>query len=159
MAESIVGIVEEVINNGKGKGSGVRINGSKYGVYDPAAANMDAIEVGMNVSLRYTEKDGGGGVKYKNVQGRITPVKGDVAATAPPAPAGGGVVGGREQAIIRQNALTNAVNYAIAKDLDGTDTVIRIAQEFEEYTSGALKNKENKKADAEMEEAFNVMDA
>ena len=158
MAESIVGIVEEVINNGKGKGSGVRINGSKYGVYDPAAANMDAIEAGMNVSLRFTEKDGGGGIKYKNVQGRITPVKGDVAATAPPAPSGG-VVGGREQAIIRQNALTNAVNFGVANGATDTAVIVKIAQEFEEYTSGALKNKENKKADAEMEEAFNVMDA
>lgn len=157
MAESIVGIVEEVINNGKGKGSGVRINGSKYGVYDPAAANMDAIEAGMNVSLRYTEKDGGGGIKYKNVQGRITPVKGDVAATAPAAPQG--VVGGREQAIIRQNALTNAVNFGVAQGVDDTNVIIGIAQAFEEYTSGALKNKANAEADKEMEEAFNVMDA
>ena len=128
-------------------------------MFDPAASNMDAIEVGMNVSLRYTEKAGGGGITYKNVQGRITPVKGDVAATAPPAPAGGGVVGGREQAIIRQNALTNAVNFGIANGATDTAVIIKIAQEFEEYTSGALKNKENKKADEEMEEAFNVMDA
>ena len=43
----------------------------------------------------------------------------------------------RERAIIRQNALTNAVNYATG-GTHTVDTIIDIARQFEAYTSGQI---------------------
>jgi hypothetical protein len=70
----------------------------------------------------------------------------------------------RERAIIRQNALTNAVNYFTSvegvspdKDTD-IDTIIQIAMGFEEYTSGDLLKKVQAEMKAEMDEAFDVTD-
>lgn len=159
MSESVVGIVEEVINNGKGKGSGVRILGHKYGVYDPADAGLDAIAEGTTVSLRFKEKDGGGGITYKNVQGKITTVKDGTPVTASPeaAPAGGTTGGSKyrkngeeggfpiharayERALDRRNALTNAVAMASYSTVAvSPEDIIELARKFEAYTTGDLE--------------------
>ena len=146
----MVGVVEEVINNGKGKGSGLRIAGHKYGVYDPSDAGLDTIATGTTVSFRYKEKDGGGGITYKNIQGIITTMKDGAIVTPTPAPAaasGGkgnfrknGEEGGfplharcYERALDRRNALqcaTQMLPNASAED------VLALARKFEEYTTG-----------------------
>lgn len=146
MAESIRGIVEEVINNGKGKGSGVRIEGKKYGVYDPADAGLDQVTVGSEVSFRFNEKPGTGGITYKNITGKITTVTAGSGAVASVPSNVNTVSLGRDRAIIRQNALTNAVNacaqFSITVEGDEIiDSIIKTAMRFEEYTSGDLDQK------------------
>lgn len=154
MAEQIVGIVEEVMDNGKGKGSGLRVGGKKYGVYDPAASRLGDVNVGDNVSFRYTEKTGSGGIVYKNVQGVITPTSAPATATAAAAPNNKNYRNGNfpidpldgQRSIIRQNALTNAVKSlsieddCIASDKidEYADSVIALARRFEAYTAGDM---------------------
>lgn len=155
MAESIRGIVEEVINNGKGKGSGIRIEGKKYGVYDPADAGLDTVTVGSEVSFRFNEKSGSGGVTYKNIAGKITTVT-SAGTTPTHVPNNANTVSlGRDRAIIRQNALTNAVKvvttFLPSEGNDIVDECIKIAMRFEEYTSGDLDQKILK----EMDDSFN----
>ena len=154
----VTGIVEEVIDNDKGKGSGVRIAGHKFGVYDPADANLDAVAVGTTVYLRYKEVDKGAGIVYKNVQGKITTVKDGTPVTALPeatASSGGGKSSGGyrkngeaggfpihpkayERALDRRNALNAAV--AVLGNLSSNaDDVIKLAREFEAYTTGDLE--------------------
>lgn len=152
MSESIVGIVEEVINNGKGKGSGIRINGRKYGVYDPADAGLDEVAAGTTVSFRFSEKESGGKFPYLNVQGKITTVKDGTALTATSGSSGGGKryrangeEGGfpihpqaYERALDRRNALTAAVALATANKISDTKKIVEIAREFEAYTTGDI---------------------
>lgn len=169
MAETIRGIVEEVMNNGVGKGSGIRIEGKKYGVYDPGAAKLGAVNVGQEVSFRYTERPdkANPSVSYKNISGAITVVA---------AGSGGATVGAssvpsninsvslsRDRAIIRQNALTNAVKVVteigdqygiIGADGNVVDAIISTAMKFEEYTSGDM----DKNIMAEVEAGFNPED-
>ncbi len=176
MAETMQGVVEEVINNGTGKGSGVRIGGHKYGVYNPEESGLDAISVGDSVSLRFTKKDGTGGITYKNVNGKITKMTGSaassVAAAAPPAvPArsygGKGVfpipLDDGQRSIIRQNALTNARELVCKTIKDGakidtkvTDTIIGIAKEFEAYTAGDIERFAAKEADKTVDDGFEI---
>jgi hypothetical protein len=67
----------------------------------------------------------------------------------------------RERAIIRQNALTNAVNFCIAscttEELSEEEVIIT-AMKFEKYTSGDMLKEAASKAKAEMDEAFDVTD-
>ena len=175
MAETMQGVVEEVINNGTGKGSGVRIGGHKYGVYNPEESGLDAINVGDSVSLRFTKKGGTGGITYKNVNGKITKMTGgaasSVAASAPtPAPRSYGSKGvfpipldDGQRSIIRQNALTNARELVCKTLKDGskidtkvTDTIIGIAKEFEAYTAGDIERFAAKEADKTVEDGFEI---
>ncbi len=175
MTESIVGIVEEVINNGKAKGSGIRIAGKKYGVFDPAAQGMDDIQEGNQVSFRYKEKPSpDGSLIYKNIMGKITVTTGSAisptTADAPakpstPARSYGGYSKGvfpvpaldGTRSIIRQNSITNAVN--LTKGLVNAKTslpamarlVIETAMMFEAYSSGDLDAAEAEAAIAELE--------
>ena len=147
MSNEVIGIVEEVMNNGKAKGSGLRVGGLKYGVFDPADQGLDKISAGDNVSFRFVEKDSGGKWPYKNVQGKVTKVAGTVAATPTDASVGGkrwranGEEGGfpihqraYERALDRRNATQVA-----ARMLEPGATaqmVIEFAKEIEDYTTG-----------------------
>ncbi len=160
----MVGIIEEIINNGKGKGSGVRIAGHKYGVYDPADAGLEELSVGTTVSLRFNEKDAGGGIVYKNVAGKITTVKDGAPVTAVAATTTGGASKGGfrkngeeggfpinarayERALDRRNALQCASGLAIGLELDA-DGIIALAKQFEAYSCG------DDMADADAARAF-----
>lgn len=157
MSEQLVGVVEEVINNGTGKGSGLRVGGKKYGVYDPVASRLNTINVGDNVSFRYTEKPGSGGVVYKNVQGVITVTTATPTVTenTNTSPAQKVYSRGKfpidprdgQRSIIRQNALTNARELwvdmlGVVSDTEGKDMeklvedIIDTARRFESYTAG-----------------------
>lgn len=156
--ESIVGIVEEVINNGKGKGSGLRIGGHKYGVYDPDDAGLDTVSVGTTVSLRYKTAEKGG-ITYKNVTGKVTTVKDGTAVTAPVATAAGAASSGGsrggfrkngeeggfpihslayERALDRRNAIATATALAGAfpAKLKTVEDVFEVARRIEAYTTG-----------------------
>jgi len=174
MSENIIGIIEEVIDNGKGKGSGIRVGGAKYGVYDPAASGMEGVSVGDNVSFRFTPKDGSGGIVYKNLQGMITKVAAGVASTTAAAPAPAASSGGRgrggfpigledgQRSIIRQNALTNArelychAAWPMEAESSMTDEIIRVAREFEAYTTGDIERFAAQEAVKAVEEGFEV---
>jgi len=172
---NVIGIIEEVIDNGKGKGSGIRVGGAKYGVYDPAASGMGDVSVGDNVSFRFAEKDGSGGIVYKNLQGRITKTAAGATVAAAPASAatparsygGKGVfpvpLDDGSRAIIRQNALTNARELVCKTLADGgkispkvIETVIDIAKQFESYTSGDIERFAAEAATEAVEEGFEL---
>jgi len=172
MSENVIGIIEEVIDNGKGKGSGIRVGGAKYGVYDPTASGMGDVAVGDNVSFRFSTKDGSGGIVYKNLQGRITKTAAGASPTAvaPPAASGGGSSRGRggfpigledgQRSIIRQNALTNARELYVGTGGDmtprTTSLIIDLAREFEAYTTGDIERFAAEEALAAVEAGFEV---
>lgn len=145
MAEHVIGIVDEVNNNGKGKGSSLRVNGLKYGIWDPSEAGMDDVEVGNQVSFRFkvTSKNG---IDYKNIQGKVTKTTGDVANTAPARGTGSGYrrhgeEGGfpiharaYERALDRREAVRNAVA-ALGAGKTASE-YLTMAKEFEAYTTG-----------------------
>ena len=156
MAEQMTGVVEEII-----AGKKIKVGGRNYSAFDGAAAGINMLNVGDSVSFSYVEKPGTGkfaGITFKNIQGKVTKMT---------APAGGAPSNtkamppsDRERAIIRQNALTNAVNYftSVHNTYGETDVddIIQIAMGFEEYTSGDLLKKVQAEMKAEMDEAFDV---
>ena len=121
MAENVTGVLEDVVDNGKGKGSHIRVGGYKYGVYDPADAGLADLTTGDSVSFRYKEttKDT---ITYKNIIGRVTKMTSPVsAATSPAAPTKGNFgrvfpvpVTHGDRSIIRQNSVTNATHILTA---------------------------------------------
>lgn len=147
----ITGIVQEVINNGVGKGSGIRVDGSKYGCFDPVKSGVDVIAVGDEVQFEWTQKG-----QYKNIQGRVnkTGLTGTPVPVEPSSSGGKKSWGGNkgvfpvpaldgQRSIIRQNSVTNAVNlFKHTTDTNAIDNqeaaeaVIEIARIFEEYSSG-----------------------
>ena len=157
-------LVDEVQSRGIGKGSGIVVMGLKYGCYDPAKHNLDAINAGDVVTFAY--KDTG---KYKNVQGTINKVSAGTGAptTAPAKPF---VPKGRsfgafpidpldgQRSIIRQNSVTNAVNLMKAFPISGelssdelAQDVISLARKFEAYSSGDLDKEEVDQAMKDLE--------
>ena len=159
MAEQMTGVVEEVV-----AGKKLKIGGRTYSAFDGAAAGIPAINVGDSVSFQYVEKAGTGkfaGITFKNIQGKVTKMTAPAAGSAP-SNTKAMPPSDRERAIIRQNALTNAVNYFnnINKTTgdDDIDAIIQIAMGFEEYTSGDLLKKVQAEVKAEIDEAFDVTD-
>lgn len=153
----LTGIVQEVINNGIGKGSGLRVDGVKYGAYDPVKTGFgnNEIQMGDEVTFEWSQRG-----QYKNIMGRVT----KTGNTGTPAPASAspkpqGRSGGKgysrgvfpipvddmQRSIIRQNSVTNAV--AIVTKFEGDDVVdaetaakrvIEVAQILEEYSAGDI---------------------
>ena len=160
MAEQMTGVVEEVV-----AGKKLKIGGRTYSAFDGAAAGIPAINVGDSVSFQYVEKAGTGkfaGITFKNIQGKVTKMTAPAAGSAP-SNTKAMPPSDRERAIIRQNALTNAVNYFTSSTSheaseDDIDAIIQIAMGFEEYTSGDLLKKVQAEVKAEMDEAFDVTD-
>jgi len=103
--------------------------------------NLLSVNKGDTVEFNFTQKG-----QYKNIDGPVTVVGGQQQAPAQPAKGYSSPVPRaddteRQRMIVRQNALTNAVTFALGNLKKGevtTDTVIQIAQEFEYYTSGDL---------------------
>ena len=148
MSNEVIGVVQEVYDNGVGKGSGIRVGGLKYGVYDPAKSGMAGISEGDQVSFVF--KDAG---KYKNIQGKITKTSGGLADTPTPTVAantGGkrwrnnGEEGGfpihqraYERALDRRNALNASTAFWAMQDVVPTiNDILTVAKDFEDYTTG-----------------------
>lgn len=106
--------------------------------------------VGDGVSFNYKEKESGGRTYY-NISSTVSKTSAGPAQELASVPAGPAPVsGGRERAIIRQNALTNAVKFQSDQcnnkggdyyKYDETD-VIQTAILFEHYTSGDMNEDE-----------------
>jgi hypothetical protein len=141
-------------------GKAIWINGERFSAFVEA---MIEANVGDYVDFEYTEKNGvgrtGNPVVYKNIKGKCTPavVSGahigtpyaasfSAASTAPRAaaaassaytPKAGEPVLSKDRLILRQNALTAAVNRCNVSHPDAdANYIISMAKEFEAYTSG-----------------------
>lgn len=126
----VTGVIAALARNGKG----FKVGEVWYNVY--SAADLGDVKKGDTVEFDFVARN-----DFKNVQGAVR-IK-DAAPAA--APSTSGATGGWrgkdpevQAAIIRQNALTAAVNYVL-----GTKTakvspadVIQVARQFEAYTSG-----------------------
>lgn len=147
----LTGIVQEVINLGVGKGSGVKIDGHKYGCFDPVKAGVDIVAVGDEVTFDWVQKG-----QYKNINGAVgktgntgTPA----AAPAPEASSGGGGKGdfvfpipalNYQRSVVRRDSVAQSVQLIARltpadKNLDFdhvSDIVVVIARKFEEYSTG-----------------------
>ncbi len=166
MSEHLIGIVEDVVDNGVGKGSHIVVNGLKLGAYDPTETGFSEVAVGNTVALNWKPDKTG---KYKNVSGKVrvmpegTPLtSAPVEAESAPATKGGksgyrknGEAGGfpihadaYERALDRRNALTCATQLAVTMELTDADKIIELARKFEAYTTG------DERAEAEAMLAF-----
>ncbi len=152
----VTGIVKEVNNRGKGKGSNILVNGIKYGCFDPVAAHIDTLVAGEEVTFgtvvngTWTNIDNKGVIKTGNT-GAVT--------AAPSAPKKGGAYGKAfpippldgQRSIVRQNSLAHATalvnNYCNEMTIDQrTALVIETAKCFEAYSCGDDVEKEASEA-------------
>lgn len=168
----LTGIVQEVINNGVGKGSGLKIDNLKYGVFDPVKSGLDVIAVGDEVTFNWSQKG-----QYKNIQGAITKT-GNTGTPAPTASgpssgwkvSGGNKGGGRpfpipaldgQRSIVRQNALGHSTSLITSLVSDGryesydaetiAEHIVGVARIFEEYSCGDDAEKAANEAIAKMQ--------
>lgn len=136
-------------------GNKITVDGEKYSAF---AASQIKCRAGEYVDFEYIEKPGvtraGTPVVYKNIKGDVVPgtvgaaVAGGAAIapprgfTPPPAKVGEPILA-KERLILRQNALTAAVNYcntlwSFTGKEPTTELVIEVAKKFEYYTSGDM---------------------
>lgn len=144
-------------------GNKITVDGTKYSAFNPAQIKAN---VGDMVSFDYTEKHDvvkvgprtGQPVTYRNIKGDVYPAGGAVAGgaaigsvstpprgyTPPPAKVGEPILA-KDRLILRQNALTAAVNFTNCHGIPTEDSidqwpdvVISIAKKFEYYTSGDM---------------------
>jgi hypothetical protein len=135
-------------------GKAIWINGERFSAFVEA---MIEANVGDYVDFEYTEKNGvgrtGQPVVYKNIKGKCVPsgaatsaatsartvaVSGSFAtSSASYTPKAGEPVLSKDRLILRQNALTAAVNRCNVSHPDAdANYIISMAKEFEAYTSG-----------------------
>ena len=140
-------------------GNKVTVDGEKYSAYPPTA--VLPCRAGDYISFEYTEKPSvnrvtGATVIYKNIKGPISvgapgsgPAVTGMAVPPPPAYRTAEEVGkpilSKDRLILRQNALTAAVNFCNNSGFDGLlpsaewpNHVISVAKKFEYYTSGDM---------------------
>jgi hypothetical protein len=133
-----------------------QIDNEWYSVY--TLSSMGGAKVGDEVKFAYIEKESGGKI-YNNIRGSVTVlVSGSAVAGVAPTPRAtsgksfGGESPERNMSIIRQNALTNAVNFYNARqshtasaEFEGVDdaitSVITVAEMFALFSSGEYAEK------------------
>lgn len=132
-------------------GNKITVDGEKYSAF---AASQIKCRVGDYVDFEYIEKPGvtraGTPVVYKNIKGDVVPGTGGAAVagvaspprgfTPPPAKVGEPILA-KDRLILRQNALTAAVQFCINKfgvEELATAEVVKTAKAFEYYTSGDM---------------------
>ena len=137
MIEETTGLVEAK----KGDGKAILIDGDWYSSY--MGIGLRKVDRGDKVTIIWKHDKTG---RWKNIQGDATILeKGEEVmetATAPSEVSAprvtkvGAIILDRERAIIRQNALTNAVKWCDSGAGITIDVVISTAKVFEAYTSG-----------------------
>jgi len=136
-------------------GKFITVDGTRYSAFAPSQIKC---EVGDVVNFEYVEKAGvnkfGASVVYKNIKGNVYGKGGGAgaAAAAPRYSAGasgmvatkvGEPILSKDRLILRQNALTAAVNFVNHNsNTSSPEDVIRFAKIFESYTSGDADLKE-----------------
>lgn len=165
---SLTGIVQEVINIGVGKGSGLKIDGKKYGCFDPVKTGLDLIAVGDEVSFEWSQKG-----QYSNINGKVTKTGNTGTPAASPAPSASKPHSGGngdfvfpipalnyQRSVVRRDAVTQAVALVnnFEGDFDGmtvdqvAEGVVTVARIFEEYATGDDVEKLANEAIAKMNE-------
>jgi hypothetical protein len=137
----------------KRDGKAIWVNGERYSAF---AETQVHVGPGDYVDFEYTEKNSvsartGAPVVYKNIKGNVyaagaapkaPPMTGASPMPYVPSAAATAKVGipilDTQRLILRQNALTAAVNYVNGSAVfeASVETVISIAKQFEDYTSG-----------------------
>ena len=151
MRENASGRIERMGNNGKSFLL-QEFEGKWFGAYN--ASQLAGANTGDEVSFTYTSVEKNGRT-FHNINGNLTIVSSSGGTTPPTA---GGTVAriakvgepilSRDRLILRQNALTNAVNFVNSQEtlmnsgqaFDPVD-VLKIASVFESYTSGDIEKK------------------
>ena len=153
---AVTGVVQEVNNRGRGKGSNILVGGTKYGCFDPVECGIDQVNAGDEVTFD-TSQNG----QYINIVKNTLSKTGNTGPVPPQTQgtSGGGSKGGGrfapkpwpipaedgQRSIIRQNSLTHATaivnSFCAAVDQEMTlderrDEVLRIAQDFEFFSAG-----------------------
>lgn len=136
-------------------GNKITVDGEKYSAF---AASQIQCRVGDFVDFEYIEKPGvtraGTPVVYKNIKGNVVPGTGGASMAAvtaspprgftPPPTKVGEPILAKDRLILRQNALTAAVNYCNTLCSLNTgkepspELVVEVAKKFEYYTSGDM---------------------
>lgn len=133
-------------------GNKITVDGEKYSAF---ATSQIQCRVGDYVDFEYIEKPGvtraGTSVVYKNIKGNVVPSPGGSSSTSivvgapprgftPPPTKVGEPILSKDRLILRQNALTAAVNFCrdLVADPADPDKVIEVAKKFEYYTSGDM---------------------
>lgn len=139
-------------------GNKITVDGEKYSAF---AASQIQCRVGDFVDFEYIEKPSvtraGTPVVYKNIKGNVVPGAGGAATAAgtaspprgftPPPTKVGEPILAKDRLILRQNALTAAVNYcnilvgslpSNTGEEPSPELVVEIAKKFEYYTSGDM---------------------
>lgn len=145
----MVGVIEAVKKDNKA----IKVGGVWYSSFLP----MPPMNAGDEVAFDYTEKG-----PYKNIKGSVSVSKSDGGTTVAgvgtfPTKKVGAIILDRDRAIIRQNALTAAVNFHALSDSPGPFAVteqhiIETAKLFEAYTSGDMDLAEAKEAMKEIQD-------
>lgn len=136
-------------------GKFITVDGTRYSAFAPSQIKC---EVGDVVNFEYVEKSGvnkfGAAVVYKNIKGNVYGKGGGGAAVAAAPRYSSGASGmvaskvgepilSKDRLILRQNALTAAVNFINHCDgRNNPEDVIKVAKIFEAYTSGDADLKE-----------------
>ena len=145
MRENASGRIERMGNNGKSFLL-QEFGGKWFGAFN--ASQLSGANTGDEVSFTYTSVEKNGRT-FNNINGSLTIVSSS-GGTTPPTASGvvakvakvGEPILSRDRLILRQNALTNAVNFITAqqKSAEPAD-VLKIASVFESYTSGDIEKK------------------
>lgn len=142
---TLEGLVESVRKDGRGFKFE---DGNWYSSYNPLPKD---VQRGVKVRFDFAQKG-----QYKNIQGNVQVLGGMPQAQDSGGTASGGMLPvslDRQRAIIRQNALTNAVNYFAQFTTEPTpDDVLEVAKQFEAYTTGDADLEDAKGA---FEDGFN----
>ena len=151
MRENASGRIERMGNNGKSFLL-QEFEGKWFGAFN--ATQLSGANTGDEVSFTYTSVEKNGRT-FHNINGNLAIVSSS-GGTTPPTASGvvakvakvGEPILSRDRLILRQNALTNAVNFMSLQSKDGgvpeISDVLKTAAEFEAYTSGDIEKKASK---------------
>ena len=152
----VTGIVQEINNRGRGKGSNIVINGTKYGCFDPVEARIDSLVAGEEVTFgttvngTYTNIDKTGVTKTGNMGAVIAPPQaapsvpknnsgghGDFQFPIPPLNYQRSVV--RRDSVAHAASIVNTYTEGCAADMEldaRVNLVLSVAKQLEEYSCG-----------------------
>jgi len=130
-----------IVTNIRRDGGAIQIDDEWYSSYEGIEIRKAKVNRGDTVSFGWVAKGPFHNIKTaidindKGASGEsLTPT----GTAAGPSKKFGAVRLERDRCIIRQNSLTNAVNYGITKDhaADGIENILATAKRFEAYSSG-----------------------
>lgn len=153
--QQVKGTIESMRQDRKG----IKVGGKWYSVFSPS--QLKGVEWKDEVQFNVEAKEVNGKT-YHNIKGDVEKVGGGSSAPAMPSSnpavvAAAAVwpqpVDARGRQIIRQNSVTNAVNYAktfLADTGASAEDVVQIARVFEAYCTGEVDSQDDKPFDDDL---------